>query len=226
MTNEAGGIPMTTETQFRTRVLIVEDDAFTRTLIGESLANSGMVVKTADSFAAATEILNDFEPNVVLSDLDLGPGPSGADLLNRVHEERPWVGLIVLSSHSAPTLAVGAGAEVPDGAVYLVKSRLSSISEVRRAVDAAISHIQMGQLAQDVSDEPPIELSQAQAEILHLMAEGYSNAGIAEKRGTSMRAAESLVQRTMQALGIESDSQLNSRVRAVRLWQQGRIVVR
>lgn len=77
-----------------------------------------------------------------------------------------------------------------------------------------------------VDAEPLIELSQAQAEILHLMAEGYSNAGIAERRGTSMRAAESLVQRTMQAMGIEADSQLNSRVRAVRMWQQGRIVVR
>lgn len=218
---------MTESPQFRTRVLVVEDDPFTRALIGESLANDGMIVKTADSFDAATLILNDFEPNVVISDLDLGQGLSGADLLLRVHEERPWVGIVVLSSHASPALAVGAGPALPEGAVYLVKSRMESIGDVQQAIEAAISH---AKIRRDddlpLSAEPLIELSQAQAEILHLMAEGYSNAGIAAKRGTSMRAAESLVQRTMQAMGIEADPMLNSRVRAVRMWQAGRIAVR
>lgn len=217
---------MTEQGQFRTRVLIVEDDAFTRALVGESLANAGMVVKTAENYAVATEILNEYEPNVVVSDLDLGPGPSGADLLTRVHEERPWVGLVALTSHGSATLAVGSGHELPEGVVYIVKSRMGSISDVQQAIESAITHAQVRHDHEAVDAEPLIELSQAQAEILHLMAEGYSNAGIAERRGTSMRAAESLVQRTMQAMGIEADSQLNSRVRAVRMWQQGRIVVR
>ena len=214
------------ESMFQARVLVVEDDSFTRALIGESLAASGMIVRSADSVAAAMSILNDFEPNVVISDLDLGPGPSGADLLNKIHEERPWVGLVVLSSHSAAALAVGAGANIPENTAYLVKGRLSSIADISVAIEAAISHAHIADKGHLTSSEPLIELSQAQAEILHLMAEGYSNAGIAEKRGTSMRAAESLVQRTMQAMGIEADTQLNSRVRAVRMWQQGRVVIR
>ncbi len=214
------------ENMFQPRVLVVEDDSFTRALIGESLAASGMIVRSADSVAAAMAILNDFEPNVVISDLDLGPGPSGADLLTKIHEERPWVGLVVLSSHSAAALAVGAGASIPENTAYLVKGRMSSIADISVAIEAAISHAHIVDKGHLTSAEPLIELSQAQAEILHLMAEGYSNAGIAEKRGTSMRAAESLVQRTMQAMGIEADTQLNSRVRAVRMWQQGRVVIR
>lgn len=218
---------MTEVPTFHTRVLVVEDDPLTRALIGESLANAGIVVKTADGYGGAVQILNDFEPNVVISDLDLGSGPSGAELLCRVHDERPWVGLVVLSSHSAPTLAVGAGPAIPEGAVYLVKSRMESISDIQDAIESAISH---ARIRRDdgirLASDPVVELSQAQAEILHLMAEGYSNAGIANARGTSMRAAESLVQRTMQAMGIEADPMLNSRVRAVRMWQTGRIVVR
>ena len=58
------------------------------------------------------------------------------------------------------------------------------------------------------------------------MAQGLSNAGIAEHRRTTLRAAEALVQRTVHALGIESDSLTNSRVMAVSLWHQGKIVVR
>ncbi len=214
------------ETKFQERVLIVEDDAFIRALLGELLAGAGMIVKTAHTVDAALTILNNFEPHVVVSDLDLGKGPSGVDLLNRVHAERPWVGLVVLTSHAAPTLAVGSFAEVPESVVYLVKNRLSSIADVRQAIEVAISHADSGPIGKAANGEPEIVLSQAQAEILHLMAEGYSNAGIAEARGTSVRAAESLVQRTLAAMDIESDSQFNSRVRAVRMWQEGRVVIR
>ncbi|MCX6431415.1 MAG: hypothetical protein NTX29_01040 [Actinobacteria bacterium] len=41
------------ENGFQPRVLVVEDDSFTRALIGESLAVSGMIVRSADSVAAA-----------------------------------------------------------------------------------------------------------------------------------------------------------------------------
>lgn len=214
------------EMQFQERVLVVEDDPFIRALLGELLAGAGMIVKTAHTVDAALAILNNFEPHVVVSDLDLGKGPSGVDLLNRVHTERPWVGLVVLSSHAAPTLAVGSFAAVPESAVYLVKNRLSSIADVRQAIEVAISHAHTEPIGSAPTDEPPIVLSQAQAEILHLMAEGYSNAGIAKARGTSKRAAESLVQRTLAAMGIDSDSEFNSRVLAVRLWQEGRVVIR
>lgn len=213
-------------TTYRTHVLIVEDDAFTRAMTGESLAAAGMVVKTAADVASAREILDEFEPHVIVSDLDLGGGPTGADLLQEIHSERPWVGLVALTSHASPTLAVGAGTELPEGVVYLVKSRLSSLVDLQTAIDAAITNNAVAPTRPAEDDDQVIVLSKAQGEILHLMAEGYSNAGIAEKRGTSMRAAESLVQRTMQAMGIEADSQMNSRVRAVRLWQSGRVVIR
>jgi DNA-binding NarL/FixJ family response regulator len=211
---------------YRTRVLVVEDDAFTRALTGESLVAVGMAVETAANVAGALEILRVYEPHVVVADLDLGGGPTGADLLTHVHEELPWVGLVALTSHASPTLAVGAGTVLPEGVVYLVKSRLSSIADLQAAIEAAISSTSLLPAEPLDADGPLIELSRAQGEILHLMAEGYSNAGIAEKRGTSMRAAESLVQRTLQAMGIEADSQMNSRVRAVRLWQSGRVVIR
>jgi DNA-binding NarL/FixJ family response regulator len=57
------------------------------------------------------------------------------------------------------------------------------------------------------------------------MAEGLSNAGIAEKKNVSLRATESLIQRTFQALEIKNDPNFNSRIIAVRLWQQGKVVV-
>jgi DNA-binding NarL/FixJ family response regulator len=211
---------------FQTRVLLVEDDGFTRAIIGEAIADTGMVVRTADSVAAAMTILNDFEPHVIISDLDLGNGPNGADLLKRINKERPWVGLVVLSSHTSPTLAVSSSSTIPEGTIYLVKGRMASIDDIKQAVEAAITRAHVREIGTIQDDSERVELSQSQAEILRLMAEGYSNAGIAQERGTSMRAAESLIQRTLVAMGIEADSMMNSRVRAVRMWQQGRVIVR
>ena len=53
-----------------------------------------------------------------------------------------------------------------------------------------------------------------------------SNAAIARKRETSLRATETLVQRTFASLGIKSDEDFNPRVLAVRMWQQGKVVVK
>jgi DNA-binding NarL/FixJ family response regulator len=71
-----------------------------------------------------------------------------------------------------------------------------------------------------------ITVTSTQAEILRMIADGLSNASIAETRGISLRAAEALVQRTFAALGVNGDPNINPRVVAVRMWQQGKVVVK
>ena len=71
-----------------------------------------------------------------------------------------------------------------------------------------------------------VVISQAQGDILRLMAKGLSNIGIAKDRGISVRAAEAMVQRTFLALGVRSDPDSNARVLAVRMWQQGKVIIR
>ena len=65
-----------------------------------------------------------------------------------------------------------------------------------------------------------------QAEVLRLVAQAYSNAAIAEQRGTSLRAAEAMVQRVFAALGIEQAREANACVNAAKLWDSGRIIIR
>ena len=72
------------------RVLLVEDEDFTRNMVGEMLGASGISVLPVASVAEAIKTIDEFDPHVVLTDLDLGHGPDGADLLTKVHEERPW----------------------------------------------------------------------------------------------------------------------------------------
>ncbi len=207
---------------FSGRVLLVEDEDFTRTLVADGLNLLGVETLSVNSSAAAMEALKTFDPNVVICDLNLGAGPSGAALLERLAEEQPWLGLIALTSQASPELAIHDGRSLPETAVYVVKSQLNSVADLLPLAAASIENL--------TSPTPEIRCDQiminrSQGEILRLMSEGYSNLGIAEERGVSVHAAESQVKRLFQALGIEKDHKLNQRVIAVRLWQQGKVFV-
>ena len=207
------------------RVLLVEDEEFTRAMVAGALQSVGHEVRGAASAADGLAVLDDFEPHVVMADLDLGPGPTGADLLHRVAQESPWVGLVVLTAHAAPSLALPAGTRLPDHVVYLIKSDVTSGQDLQLAMEAAIAHAEPAVSMDEDADGRPV-ISRVQGEILRLIAEGYSNQGIAEIRGTSIRATESLVHRTFAALGLGQDKRMSPRVQAARMWQQGRVSVR
>jgi DNA-binding NarL/FixJ family response regulator len=207
------------------RIILVEDEDFTRQAVSDSLAGAGLDVRAVTSVAEALSSLEEFEPHAVITDLDLGPGPSGVDLLQRISADFPWIGLVVLTAHRSVELAVGSSDQLPADAVMLVKSALDSMDDIPAAIEQAITQVAVHRPETSaVADE--IIISSVQAEILHLMAEGLSNAGIASRRGTSLRAAEAAVQRTMQALGIAPSPEYNSRVLAVRRWQSGHVTVR
>ena len=211
---------------FKARVLVLEDDDFTRTMLSENLRSTGFIVESAANVSQALDLLLQFEPNAVLVDLNLGSGPNGSDFLIRVDRDFPWIGQVALSSHASPELATGVSGRLPQSTIYLVKSELESTSLLRKSIEKSIESADNSKQTVSLSTENTITLTPNQAEILWLMAQGLSNAGIAEHRRTTLRAAEALVQRTVHALGIESDSLTNSRVRAVSLWHQGKIVVR
>jgi DNA-binding NarL/FixJ family response regulator len=59
-------------------------------------------------------------------------------------------------------------------------------------------------------------LSASQIQALRLLAEGKTNQQIAEARQRSIEATESLITRTLSALGLDSDSEINARVSAAR----------
>ncbi len=206
------------------RVLIVEDEAFTRNLVAGALAGSGWLVESCGSIAEAIAVIETDEPNAVVCDLDLGEGPTGVDLCQRLARDYPWVGVVVLTAHTSPDLAVSSHQGLPADVVYLVKSAVQSPAELSEAVTAAIG----GRNRDAVVSDPVsvIELSREQGDVLRLLAAAYSNAAIAQKRGTTLRAAEAMVQRLFHALGIENTPATNARVQAAAMWHSGRIVIR
>jgi DNA-binding NarL/FixJ family response regulator len=207
------------------RVLLVEDEDFTRTMVSEMLSASGITVLSVPSVAEALKSMDEFDPHVVLTDLDLGHGPDGADLLTKVAEERPWTGMVVMTAHASPELAINDASRIPEQAGYIVKSEINSIKNLISVIQESI--IMPGNFnSSDGANEEKITITTTQAEILRMIADGLSNIAIAEARGITLRAAEALIQRTFLALGVSGDSTINPRVVAVRKWQQGKVVVK
>ena len=135
------------------------------------------------------------------------------------------MGLVALTAHRSIQLAVEGSARLPEGTIMIVKSRLDSMDDISDAVEDSLAQVAMGSGEVD-AELGGVIVTTLQAEILRLMAEGLSNAGIASRRGTSVRAAEAAVQRTLQALGLTANPEFNSRVLAVRFWQSGQVTVR
>ena len=207
------------------RVLLVEDEDFTRTMVSEMLSASGINVLPVASVAEALKSMEEFDPHVVLTDLDLGHGPDGADLLTKVAEDRPWTGMVIMTAHASPELAINDVSRIPEQAGYIVKSELNSIHSLVSIIQESI--IMPGNFngSDNVGDEK-VTITSSQAEILRMIADGLSNTAIAEARGITLRAAEALIQRTFAALGVNGDSSINARVAAVRMWQQGKVAVK
>ncbi len=212
--------------EFRTKVLVVEDEEFTRTILTDSLIASGMRVRSAVSVAEALDVLLEFEPNAVVTDLHLGPGPDGVDLLERLNRDLPWVGQVVLTSHASVQVALGVNRRIPERAIYLVKSRITSLGDVEEAIFDSITRTTADEPSGEDFPDDRFELSASQGEVLRLMSEGLSNAAIAARRETTLRSTESLVARTFATLGLSNDPSTNARVLAVRMWLQGQVVIR
>ena len=207
------------------KVMLVEDEEFTRNMVAEMLTNSGVTVSSVDTVAKAIATIDSFDPHVVLTDLDLGHGPDGADLLLKVFKDRPWTGMVIMTAHASPELAISDASRIPDPTVYIVKSEIKSIANLLLAIEESIERTGKFQKSVAAVSEK-ITITASQAEILRMIADGRSNASIAKERNITLRAAEALIQRTFQALGVNSDPTVNPRVVAVRMWHQGKVAVK
>ena len=213
------------QTEFKLKVLFVEDDQFTLNTVAELLERLGVTVLAVNTVSEAVRALAEFEPNVVVTDLDLGAGPDGTDLLNHVDENYPWIGKVILTAHSSPTLAVNATQALPQDVTFLIKS-LASGQDIYEAI---LESVERGQEPRQMSLEPAdgiFVVSKTQAELLRMLADGLSNSAIARQRDRTLAATESLIHRLFSSLGLDADPDINQRVIAVRMWQQGKVRIK
>ena len=109
----------------RTRVMVVEDDAFTRSMIVSALQIQGVdVVSESSSVGFAIKTARLIRPDVAILDLDLGAGPTGIDLAIGLRMILPKIGIVLLTTFEDPRLLRPSLPDLPAGSIYLTKSKV------------------------------------------------------------------------------------------------------
>jgi len=81
-----------------TRVLVVDDSRFMRTVIGNALGDAGYEVETAANGSEAVELAGTFDPDVITMDVEM-PGMDGIDAVGRIMTTNP-APILMLSVHT------------------------------------------------------------------------------------------------------------------------------
>jgi DNA-binding NarL/FixJ family response regulator len=163
------------------KVLIVEDEIFTQKLICEIITNLGHRCEAAASVNEALSQVKAFSPELIITDLDLGPGPTGIDLINKMDKEFPEVKLAVLTAHTSPNLVDIRFKGLPSRVQYIVKADLHASNSFENILKNAFEQKTTNNVPK-VKPVDAIYLSNTQAELLKLIAQGLSNQAIADQR--------------------------------------------
>lgn len=199
------------------RILVVEDDPMTRGLLAEVLEAAGFVVVSVSTAADARRAAAAADPDGLVLDVDLGPGPNGFDVADALLASHPHLGVLFLTHLPDARFAGRDMGSLPTGAGYVRKERLSEPGALVTAVDSALRGAAVAQPRHDRDPERPMgSLTATQIEVLRMIAQGLSNKQIAEARGTSLQAVVRTIARAMEAIGEVGSAEGNARVAAAR----------
>lgn len=199
------------------RVLVLEDDPFTRLSVVAALRHFGFdVVAEEAEPARAIERALAVKPQVAMLDLHLGRGPTGLDVAKELRRVNPKIGIVILTSFDDPRLLGPSLPAIPKGTVYLTKHSVQNLSLLKSAVTEAASTALSNSEATNESAFG--KLSDVQIETLRLVAEGLSNSEIAKRRFVKEKSVELTISRVAKSLGIVSSISVNQRVHIARVY--------
>ena len=192
------------------KVLIIEDDVFTRTALTAALNMKSIRVTGAVSSAAQSLTLQRTQPaEVAIIDLDLGPGPNGIDIALGLRRISPAIGIIILTSYSDPRIAASTVAPLPQGSRYFVKSKFTEINSLITAI-IQCKNRPLQKIKAPIGEITP--LTDLQIEVLRNLAQGMTTAKIAHERGVSEKTIEKSFSRIQEILEIDKNSGENIRI--------------
>ncbi|MFZ9101919.1 MAG: response regulator transcription factor [Pontimonas sp.] len=195
----------------RTRVVIADDHRLTAHAIADSLTGRGFdVVGVSYGVPDALDLVTRHQPDLLISDLDMGPGPTGADLIVRVAAHFPRMGLVLLTAYEDPKLLAPGMPTLPARVVYRVKHQLSDLGELEAAAVMALDYASGAIRPMRNGHREP--LTEPQANLLRLIAQGLSNQAISEELSLSPDSVAKSINRLAKRLGVTKTESTNVRV--------------
>ena len=207
------------------RVIVADDSVLLRDGIVRLLSDSGFdVVAAVGDAEALLDAVTEHDPDLCIVDVRMPPTHTDEGLRAAIEIRRrdPTISVLVLSQYVEERYA----GELLEGDVagvgYLLKDRVIDVDDflasLRRvasggsAVDAEVISQILGRSRRSSELD---RLTPREREVLNLMAEGLSNAGIAERLVVSHGAVEKHISNVFMKLGLEVEDGAHRRVLAV-----------
>jgi DNA-binding NarL/FixJ family response regulator len=207
-----------------TRVALAEDDVLLREGIASLLQRSGFeIVGQAGDAAQLLVLVREHRPDLVVVDIRMPPGQSteGLDAARVIRKDFPDTAVVVLSAHVEVEQAMDLLASGQRSG-YLLKSRITDVADFIETLNRIVrgNSVVDPVLVQELvaarrTDDPLDALSVREREVLALMAEGLSNAGIARKLWVTEGTVEKHVRSILMKLRLPGADDVHRRVLAV-----------
>jgi DNA-binding NarL/FixJ family response regulator len=213
------------------RVVVADDDVLLREGLASLLTRSGyQVVGQAGDATSLLELVRSEKPELAVVDIRMPPTRTtdGLDAAMIIRDKMPEIGLVILSAHVDVEQAMQLLAT--DRAVgYLLKTRVTDVGEFLDTL-ARIAHgacvidpaVVQELVGARKRNDPLAVLSPREQEVLALMAEGRSNAGIAQRLWVTDGTVEKHVRSIMTKLDLHETPDDHRRVRAVITFLEAR----
>ena len=214
-----------------TRVLLAEDDVLLREGLASLLERSGFeVVGQTGNSAWILPLVRDLTPDLVVLDIRMPPTNTteGLDAAREIRKQFPATGILVLSAHAEVEHAMellATGQRIG----YLLKSRVTDVDEFIETLERIVKggSVMDPALVQELvsarkRNDPLSVLSTREHEVLALMAEGRSNAGIARRLWVTEGTVEKHVRSILAKLSLPETDDDHRRVLAVVTFLEAR----
>ena len=213
------------------RVAIADDSYLIREAIGQIMGRIEGVdlVATCADGDALWEAIESEDPDAVIVDMRMPPSgeQEGIDIARRLRESHPRIGVVLLSQYAEPRFGLELMNPSAAGRAYLLKDRVHD----REELEAAIRTVARGgtmidptmvrmllEAQQQRRGSAVAELTRREREVLGEMAQGRSNAAIAESLRLNKRAVEKHVGSIFMKLELSDEQMVSRRVVAVLLY--------
>jgi DNA-binding NarL/FixJ family response regulator len=212
-------------------VVLAEDDVLLREGMASLLESHGFdVAGQAGDRDALLALVREHRPELAIVDIRMPPTHTteGLDAARVIKSSFPDTGVLVLSAHVEVEEATALLAGV-SGVGYLLKSRVTDVAEFIDALQRVASGgsvvdpaLVQELFARKQRVDPLSDLSSRELEVLALMAEGRSNAGIAKQLWLAEGTVEKHVKSILGKLGIHATADDHRRVLAVVAYLESR----
>jgi DNA-binding NarL/FixJ family response regulator len=215
----------------RTRVVLADDEVLLREGLAGLLERSGFeVVGQGGDGPELIELVREHRPDLALVDIRMPPAHAteGLDAARVIREEFPEIAILVLSAHVEVEHAMDLLASGQRSG-YLLKSRVTDVDEFVQTLERIVKggSVVDPMLVQELVaarrvDDPLEEITRREREVLSLMAEGRSNAGIARVLVVTEGTVEKHVHSILGKLPLRGTEDDHRRVLAVLTYLEAR----